>query len=129
MTVNLHVHEHRNMVILNIRIIFSIICKKRFKHKMEDLIWIESSKSRIKEKKQRNHTRESQILRTCVTADSPRTGRISSICPNTIPGKTLMTAESRENIWLRVTKTLVVRAHSISSLMLISFVIVFSCHE
>jgi len=39
-----------------------------------------------------------------------------------------MTAESRENIWLRVTTTSVVRAHSISSLILISLVI-FSCHE
>jgi hypothetical protein len=72
---------------------------------------------------------ENQNLRTCVIADSLITGRISSICPNTFPGKTLMTAESRENIWLRVTKTFVVRAHSISNLMLISFLIVFSCHE
>lgn len=66
-------------------------------------------------------------LQTCVTADSPITGRISIRCPNTFSGKTLMTAESRENIWLRVTTTSVLRAQSISSLILISLVI-FSCH-
>jgi len=70
---------------------------------------------------------ESEQLQTCVTADSPITGRISIICPKTFSGKNLMKAESKENIWLRVTATLVVRAHSISSLMFISFVI-FSCH-
>ena len=63
-----------------------------------------------------------------MTADSPITAKMSSMCSKTLSGAIFVTEVISEKTWFRVTPSFTERAHSTRTLIFISF-ITSSCNE